>query len=109
MLSKENADKGLVVVSVSMDQLDSKDSALEFLKEKQAASLTNLISKDGDGEAVFESFGIPSGGLPFYQLYDRTGKIRYRFTSFPDEVPDGQSFEQLDERVQQLLAESNDT
>ena len=93
-LSKKHKADGFTVISVSMDLLEDKDKALEFLK-KQGAAFDNLISKyDGGGSDANDAFGI--GPLPTLRLYDRAGKLRYKW--------EGKA-EDLDAKIKELLAE----
>ena len=93
-LHKKHKGDGLVVVSVAFDLLEDKDQALDFLK-KQGATFDNLISKyDGGGSDANDAFGI--GPLPHLRLYDRQGKLRYKW--------EGKATD-LDAKVKELLAE----
>jgi thiol-disulfide isomerase/thioredoxin len=93
-LSKKHKAEGLAVISISMDLLEDQERALEFLK-KQGAAFDNLISKyDGGGSDANDAFGI--GPLPHLRLYDRAGKLRYKW--------EGKA-EDLDAKVKELLAE----
>lgn len=95
-LFNEHADEGLAAVTVNFDDLASAPAVKEFLAESQAGSLDNLQSKyDGVGTEVPAAFEF-EGVLPHYRLYDRSGKLRYRW----DEPP-----ADLKERVAELLAE----
>jgi thiol-disulfide isomerase/thioredoxin len=93
-LHKKHKGDGLVVVSVAFDLLEDKDRALDFLK-KQGATFDNLISKyDGGGSDANDAFGI--GPLPHLRLYDRKGKLRYKW--------EGKATD-LDAKVKELLVE----
>jgi thiol-disulfide isomerase/thioredoxin len=93
-LHKKHQAEGLVVVSVNFDLLEDQDKALAFLK-KQGATFDNLISKyDGGGSDANDAFGI--GPLPHLRLYDRKGKMRYKW--------EGKA-EDLDAKVKELLKE----
>jgi len=93
-LHKKHKGDGLVVVSVAFDLLEDKERALDFLK-KQGATFDNLISKyDGGGSDANDAFGI--GPLPHLRLYDRQGKLRYKW--------EGKAAD-LDAKVKELLAE----
>jgi thiol-disulfide isomerase/thioredoxin len=93
-LYKKHKADGLVVVSVAFDLLEDKERALDFLK-KQGATFDNLISKyDGGGSDANDAFGI--GPLPHLRLYDRQGKLRYKW--------EGKAAD-LDAKVKELLAE----
>jgi len=96
-------DQGLTVVSLSMDQLQDKQKALEFLYQ-QGATFDNLISNYPDIEDVVEAFGIPDA-IPYFTLYDRQGKLRYRFSPLFEDGKEGEPLEALDSRIRELLAE----
>ena len=75
---------------------------LEFLRKK-GATFDNLISQYGVGTETADKFEIVGGALPFYKLYDRSGKLRHQFGGFEeDEV---EPIEEIDNRVAELLAE----
>ena len=95
-LFNEHSKDGLAAVTVNFDALDNKPAVEEFLKEVRAGSLDNLQSKyDGVGTEVPTAFDF-EGVLPHYRLYDREGKLRYRW----DEPP-----ADLKEKLAELLAE----
>ncbi len=95
-LHNKHADEGLAAVTVSFDDLASANDVKQFLTEAQAGNLDNLQSKyDGVGTEVPKAFDF-EGVLPHFRLYDRTGKLRYRW----DEPPTD-----LKEKVAELLAE----
>src|SRR5690606_24686415 len=56
-LANKYADKGLAVISLSMDDADAHEDALAFLRE-QKATFTNLRSKFGAEEQAIEAFDI---------------------------------------------------
>lgn len=82
-MANEYGDHGLAVISVSMDDPDSKDQAVEFL-QKQNATFTNLLSSLGGEEEGMAAFGIESGSLPHYKIYDRNGNLVKTFEQDPD-------------------------
>ena len=86
---KKYAPNGLVVISVSMDDDDAetKQQALEFLKKQKAANITNLQSSLGGEEEAMKAFGITGGAIPFYKIYDKTGKLTQTFGTDPDNPP----------------------
>ncbi len=81
---KGYGDKGLAVISVSMDDTDEEKQTevLEFLK-KQNATFTNFQSKLGGDEEGMQGFQIPGGAIPYYKLYDKTGKLAKTFEQDP--------------------------
>lgn len=84
-LHEKYAGKGLVVVSVSMDDPDedTQTRVLAFLKKRKAA-FPNYISSLGGEEEALQAFGIKGGALPYYQLYDRQGKPLKDFGADPN-------------------------
>ena len=66
------ADAGLVVLTVSFDDPESKPAVLGFLK-KHGATFDNFISRYGAGVESAERFGLP-GALPQVVLFDRQGE-----------------------------------
>lgn len=97
-LAKAHRDDGLVVISVSFDEPEDQQQALDFLKSK-GATITNLISTDGFDS--IETFQIDNGAIPHYQLYDRDGKLVKKFVSGdPDNVFDE---DDVREAVRELL------
>ena len=96
--------KGLAVISVSLDEPEDTEKVLNFLV-KSDATFDNVISKFGFEEETGKEFEFP-GQPPFYQLFDRDGKLRFQFSPDPADMENVESLEMLDQRVQQLLAES---
>jgi thiol-disulfide isomerase/thioredoxin len=103
-LGKRLGERGLAVVTVSCDEpADSKNVAM-FLGTKQAGGATNLISQFGGSPRTMEEFGIETGAVPFYQLYDRSGSLRHTFGINP--VAKTQfDLPEIDAAVERLLAE----
>ena len=91
-------DKGLRVVTVSLDEPAQKSTVLKVLRENEAA-LPNYISKYGAGGRSFEIFDISNGALPHFKLYDRDGKLAGTFPAEGENVnPD-----EIDRAVKELL------
>jgi thiol-disulfide isomerase/thioredoxin len=92
------ADKGLVVISVSLDVPDSFDNAQAFLTRKNSNLRNFYLDEPGDLWAKkFES-----ESLPFYYLFDRRGKwVRYRGKDYADGVP----YDELEKVVIKMLDE----
>ncbi len=97
-LHERFAEKGLVVIAVSLDDPDDRDSVREFLQEK-GATFDNFISSYGIGPQAFEAFAIEDGALPHFQLYDREGKLQRTFSSGASPL----SPKEIDRAVEQLL------
>ncbi len=98
----EYADEGLAVIAVSVDDPGSAEAAAKFLA-KQDARFDTLISELGTGLATWEAFDL-TGGVPFYKLYDRSGRLRYRFSGNAG-VVDVDPIDQIEPRIRELLAE----
>jgi thiol-disulfide isomerase/thioredoxin len=103
-LGRKHADKGLAVVSMSFNDPDQQPEVAAFL-EKQNAGFDHLISKFGASVESFVKFEIEGGALPYYKLYDRAGKLRYQFTGNIDNLQNILSIEELEKRLDELLAE----
>lgn len=88
-MSKKYADQGLVVMSLSFDDLSDEDRMLkvrEFLS-KQGATFENYISKlDLEKEGATD-FQIEDGALPHYKLYGRDGKLIKALTNADPDMP----------------------
>lgn len=95
-LGRTYADRGLTVMTVSLDGPRQLPHVNRFLGQ-QRADCPCFISALGSGSKAFSEFGIESGAIPYFKLFDRTGAERYTFT--------GASVE-IEQRVQELLDES---
>ena len=103
-LGQRFADRGLAVVTVSCDEPAEADRVTQFLNSKQAGGVTNLISQFGGSPRTMEEFEIASGAVPFYKLYDRTGKLRQTFGIRPTSKEQFTPAE-IEAAIEQLLAE----
>lgn len=101
-LAKKHREAGLVAISMSCDAAEQRGDVLEFLQQKHAV-FDNLLTTL-DINATFDAYEIPEG-IPFYQLYDRKGQLRYRFSGVADEEAKLETFDAIDQRVAELLAE----
>lgn len=80
-LQKQYADKGLVVITVSIDPADKTESARKTLNRYDVA-LRNLII-DESPEFVTKKFDLK--GVPFCYIFDRQGKwVRIREVDTPN-------------------------
>jgi thiol-disulfide isomerase/thioredoxin len=102
-LHRQHGDQGLVVLSLSLDHPDEEPIVRAFLAEQQA-TFDHLLSQFGNSDQSVSAYSY-KGAVPLYKLYDRTGALRFHFTQFPEDYENGQDFEELDERVAELLAE----
>lgn len=103
-LGERFADRGLAVVTVSCDEPEEADRVNKFLNAKQAGGATNLISQFGGSPRTMDEFEITSGAVPFYKLYDRTGKLRQTFGIRPTSKKQFTPAE-IEAAAEQLLAE----
>jgi thiol-disulfide isomerase/thioredoxin len=105
-LGQKYGERGLAVVSLSFDDPDKQPDVAAFL-ETQNANFDHLITKTGTNVETFAKFEIAGSALPYYKLYDRTGKLRYEFCGDPPTNLETkvEKIEDLDERLQELLAE----
>ncbi len=104
-LAHENADRGLVVLTMCMGDANDPDEtadALEKLIEKNV-TIQNYICTLGGGDESFDAYNIGESGLPHYKLYDRDGKLVKEFRN--DVVAKiAVSATDVDEHVEKLLA-----
>jgi len=84
-LGKKYADRGLVVVSMSMDAPDAdvQQKVLQFLQD-QDSEITNLSNRLEDTDTTFGALDIDGGALPHYKVFDRKGKLSKKFGGDPD-------------------------
>jgi hypothetical protein len=80
-LHRKYAERGLAVVSVSLDEPDAEPQVREFLR-RNGATFDNLLSEYGGGVKAIEAFGL-SGAVPCYRVYDRSGELRHEFVVDP--------------------------
>jgi hypothetical protein len=73
------AKKGLVCLSVSMDEVEDQDRTLKFLK-KQNAVFTNFLVEDR--KALKDSWNVV--GPPAVFVFDKTGKRLGPFDEYAD-------------------------
>ena len=99
-MHQKYAAKGLVVISVELDEpddLDARARAEKFLVDKKAA-FTNL-ALDEPQELWIEKFGIKA--LPCVYLYDRRGK----WIQFKTEGARDVDYAEVEKTAVKLLAE----
>lgn len=100
-LANKYATANVIVVSLSCDAPASQASAAKFVTSRKADSMTHFITDQGISE-TFASFDITEG-IPEYRLFDKTGKLRYKFG-----VSDAEGFEateNIELRIRELLEE----
>jgi thiol-disulfide isomerase/thioredoxin len=80
-MHRKYAERGLAVVSVSLDEPEAEPqvrTALSYFN----ANFDNLLSAYGGGVKAMEAFGL-SGAIPSYRVYDRAGAVHRDFTIDP--------------------------
>ncbi|MBI3823942.1 MAG: redoxin family protein [Planctomycetes bacterium] len=101
-MQKQHADKGLVVISVSLDDASESDyveTANKFLT-RQKSHMRNLLL---DESSKFWGEKLGANSLPIYYLFDRQGKwVAYRAANYGQE---GIPYDKLKETVAQMLSE----
>jgi thiol-disulfide isomerase/thioredoxin len=105
-LAGKYGDSGLAVVSVSFDDIEQEQDALKFLTE-QGATFENLITEYGLGTEQAQAFNV-KGGVPYYKLYDRSGKLRYSFSDQLEETEDVKPTDKVEIHVKELIAEKSE-
>lgn len=99
-LARTLGERGLVVISVSMDNPSSEPQVKAFL-EKQQARFTNLIGNYTSAVAATEAFELP-GPVPCYRLYGRDGELKRQFGVDPRAAKQFTTAD-IDAAVQELL------
>jgi thiol-disulfide isomerase/thioredoxin len=76
-LSKEYRDKGLKVVLVSADDVDSLEKNVEPMLKNLQVDVPSYIIADSSDEAFMDGFAPDwSGALPTTFVYDRSGALK---------------------------------
>jgi len=99
-LHKRFAERGLVVISINLDDPEDESATLKFLADQQA-TFDNFISRHGAGPKSAELFEIDDGALPHLRLYDRRGRLRHKFA----EAATPAVADRIDRAVEELLEE----
>jgi thiol-disulfide isomerase/thioredoxin len=102
--ANELGPQGFAAVSVSFDDPEDPETILEFLREQKAAPVTNLVSAHGASPESNEAFDV-GGGIPWYQLYDRSGALKYVFCDAPEPGVEALPVAELDAKIEELLVE----
>ena len=97
-LSEQYADRGLVVISLSMDDIEQEAVVLQRL-ESNNATFDNFISRYGGSDKSADAFGLEDLILPKYRLYDRAGRIHKTLRSSEGPL----TAEDVDRAVEELL------
>jgi thiol-disulfide isomerase/thioredoxin len=84
-LQQRFRDKGLAVITVSMDEPDSAAAVERVLSRelagKNADAVQNFLGSYGVGSEAFTAFDIGDGSLPHVKLYGRDGHLLQTFLS----------------------------
>jgi thiol-disulfide isomerase/thioredoxin len=80
-LAGKFGERGLAVVSVSIDNPSAEPQVRAFL-EQQEARFDNLLSSYGSPVGATKAFDLP-GPVPCYRVYDRAGKLHREFAVDP--------------------------
>ncbi len=94
-LHRELAGRGLVVLTVSLDDPEDEPAVLAFLSA-QGVGMEHFRAESGASSQSVEAFGIENGTIPYLRLYDREGKVHKAF------VPPIQS-DQVRKAIDELL------
>lgn len=100
-MARKYGDRGLSVVSVSLDDPASRDAVLKFLHQ-QGATFTNLLSQHGLDDKSFEEFQIEGGAIPHYKIYDRQGEEIRSFVSGDPTAPPF-DYDHVESAIQEAL------
>jgi thiol-disulfide isomerase/thioredoxin len=103
-LAKRLAERGLTVVTVSLDDPAGSEQVSEFLRSQGAGAATNLISQLGASPQSMDAFDIAGGAVPHYKLYDRRGGLRHTFGVNPTAQKQFTQHE-IDAAIEGLLSE----
>jgi len=98
-LSHKFKDKGLDVISVSVDELKDQADVGKFLAS-QGADFENLITEYGMD--AIDKFDVDNGAIPCYWIYDREGQLIERIS--PADPTLKFSPRVIDDAVERLLA-----
>lgn len=98
-LHERHAKAGVVCMSVSLDEPKERDTALAFLKSKEAAFPNFLLD---EGEKGWDRNMLDLKGIPAVFVYDREGKLARKFTN---DDPDNQfTYADVEKLVKELQA-----
>jgi thiol-disulfide isomerase/thioredoxin len=103
-LAEHFGDRGLAVVTVSLDDPEESDRVKEFLQSKEAGGVVHLISQHGASPQSITEFEIDSGAVPHYKLYDRSGQLRQTFGVDP-RAQKQFTLDEIEAAIEQLVAE----
>jgi thiol-disulfide isomerase/thioredoxin len=102
--ANELAPRGFAAISMSFDDPEDPETILEFHREQKAAPVKNLVSAHGASPDSYDAFEI-GGGVPWYQLYDRSGTLKYVFCDEPKAGVEALPVAEIDAKIEELLAQ----
>jgi thiol-disulfide isomerase/thioredoxin len=106
-LQRRWRDKGLMVITLCMDDPDDMAPMSRLLAKHGARETINLASQLGGGSRAMEAFEIDGGSVPHYKIYDRQGEVRRTFGVDP--LAETQfTVDDVATAVENVLAESAD-
>jgi len=98
-LHRRYADRGLAVLSVSVDDPSEQAEVGRFLAS-QGARFPSFISRYGTGSRSVEAFEIGEGAIPYVKLYDREGRLYKAFGGGAEEL----NPERIEAAIKELLS-----
>jgi len=98
-LHRRYAERGLVVLTVSLDDPSAEAEVSRFLAS-QGTDFPSFISRYGTSSRSVEAFEVDEGAIPYLKLYDHVGKLYKAFGQGAEE-PDP---ERVEAAVKELLA-----
>jgi thiol-disulfide isomerase/thioredoxin len=106
-LAQDRKEHGLAVATVCIEEPDDQERIAKALASRgvdESTPAEHFLSKEGGGTSAMEAFEIPGGALPYYRVYDRTGKLRHEFALDPSAEKQFTS-DDITAAVEALLAE----
>jgi thiol-disulfide isomerase/thioredoxin len=103
-LARQLSERGLTVVTVSLDDPSESMRVSAFLRSQGAAVATNLVSQFGASPQSIEAFDISGGAVPHYKLYDRSGQLRHSYGVDPSAAQQ-YTQQEINAAIEQLLSE----
>jgi len=101
-LHRRFAQRGLAVISVSMDEPEDQPAVRKFLLQ-QGAVFENFLSAYGVGSKSFEAFRLEA--VPCFHLYDRAGRLQKSFGGDGKPIDPTQIDQALEESLKQTSAD----
>jgi hypothetical protein len=102
-MHKTHADKGLVLMTITIDKPEDKDLALKMLKNMDATG-PNFLLADAEDEATVAKLnkliGYEENWLPHTVIIDRAGRRLWDSTAGPEKT-----VEEIEKKVVELLAQ----